>query len=125
MVANDSSGTADGKTGPALTGQRHPLYRLKRSDVVEIHFTFAPEYDQSVIVQPDGFIALKDGSTLLVEGRTLPELEKAVARTYSFMRAPEISVSLKEFERPSSLQVATLDIRASTNCARQPRSRKP
>src|SRR5258705_11245149 len=55
---------ADGRrnpneTGPALTGVRHPLYRLHKSDVVEVKFTFSPEFDQTVTVRPDGYVALK------------------------------------------------------------------
>ena len=36
------SGTADGAPSPALAGERRPLYRLRKSDVLEITFTFAP-----------------------------------------------------------------------------------
>ena len=36
------SGTADGAPSPALAGERRPLYRLRKSDVLEINFTFAP-----------------------------------------------------------------------------------
>lgn len=42
------------KTGPALTGERHPPYRLHKSDVVDVKFTFSPEFDQTATVQPDG-----------------------------------------------------------------------
>src|SRR5579872_2894960 len=52
------SGVAGGDWSPALTGVRRPLYRLGKSDVVAISFTFSPEYDQTVSVQPDGYIAL-------------------------------------------------------------------
>jgi hypothetical protein len=59
-VTNTS--TADGTRGPnngspALTGARHPLYRLRKSDIVEIKFTFSPEFDQTATVLPDGFVA--------------------------------------------------------------------
>jgi len=53
------SGVSDGAQSPALTGARRPLYRLCKSDVVAISFTFSPEFDQTVSVQPDGYIALK------------------------------------------------------------------
>jgi len=100
-------GTVGGKTAPtkepALTGDRHPLYRLRKSDVVDIRFTFAPEYDQTVTVQPDGFVALKGASAVFVEGLTLPEISAALREAYGFMRDPEISVTLKDFERPSFL----------------------
>jgi protein involved in polysaccharide export with SLBB domain len=102
-----AAGTADGKTAPtkepALTGDRRPLYRLRKSDVVDIRFTFAPEYDQVLTVQPDGFVALKGANAVFAEGLTLPEVSAALREAYGFMRDPEISVTLKDFERPSFL----------------------
>ena len=99
-----NAGTADGKSvqisEPALTGERHPLYRLRNSDVLDIHFTFAPEYDQTVTIQPDGFITLKAAGNLQAETLTITEVTAAIAQKYSFMRDPEISVILKDFERP-------------------------
>lgn len=101
---DSKAGTADGKSvqisEPALTGERYPLYRLRSSDVVDIHFTFAPEYDQTLTIQPDGFIALRAAGNLHAERLTIPELTAAIAKSYSFMRDPEVSVTLKDFERP-------------------------
>lgn len=96
-----SGGTAAGTTTPSLTRERHPQYRLRKSDVIELHFTFSPEYDQTLTVQPDGFVALKGVPAILAEGLTSTELQDAVRRTYqSILRDPEISVILKEFEKP-------------------------
>src|SRR5699024_232261 len=53
------AGSADGASSPALTGERRPLYRIHTSDVIEFHFTFSPELDQSATVQPDGFLPLR------------------------------------------------------------------
>jgi len=98
------AGTADGEgiqiNNPALTGVRHPLYRLRISDVLEIHFTFAPEYDQTLTIQPDGFINLRAAGHLQAKELTLPEVTAAIAQKYSFMRDPEVSVTLKDFEKP-------------------------
>src|SRR5271170_570897 len=41
------AGGADGLGNPSLGGERHPLYRLRPSDVVEITFTVAPEFNQT------------------------------------------------------------------------------
>ena len=54
-AADDTRGPNNGS--PALTGARHPLYRLRKSDIVEIKFTFSPEFDQTATVLPDGFVA--------------------------------------------------------------------
>jgi len=101
-----SSSAADGIRNPdigspALTGARHPLYRLHKSDVVEIRFTFSPEFDQVTTVSPDGFLSLKGIGDLSAEGLTVHELAESVRNAYSSMlRDPEVSVILKDFERP-------------------------
>ena len=96
-----NSGTADGTKSPALTGARRPLYRLHKSDVLEINFTFAPEFNQAVSVQPDGFITLKGRNELFAEGMTVAELQVAVRDAYAVsMHDPEVTVVLKDFDKP-------------------------
>jgi polysaccharide export outer membrane protein len=69
--------------------------------VVEIKFTFSPEFDQSVTVQPDGFVALKAAGDLFVEGLSISELRDSVARLYQpMLRDPDISVILRDFDKP-------------------------
>lgn len=94
-------GRADDSGDPALGGERHPLYRLAKSDTVEVSFSFSPEFNQSLTVQPDGFIALRGAGTLVAEGLTLPQLREAILRAYAgVLREPEITVALKDFQRP-------------------------
>jgi polysaccharide biosynthesis/export protein len=95
------SGVADGAWSPALTGVRRPLYRLCKSDVVAIHFTFSPEFDQIVSVQPDGYIALRGVKQLPAEGMTVPELQDVIVRAYaSVLHDPEVSIVLQDFDKP-------------------------
>jgi len=96
-----STGKAGGTGDPALGGERYPLYRLTKSDTVEVSFTFSPEFNQSMTVQPDGYVALKAAGTLRAEGLTMPELQQSITQAYSvFLHQPEITVSLKGFEKP-------------------------
>jgi polysaccharide export outer membrane protein len=84
-----------------LTGERRPLYRLRKSDVLEISFTFAPEFNQTVTVQPDGFIVLRGLEELYAEGATLVEVREAIATGYAGMlHDPEVTVVLKDFDKP-------------------------
>lgn len=93
-------GRADGQ-GNSLLGGRRPLYRLKMSDVVEVTFTVAPEFNQTLTVQPDGYVTLKDVGAVEAEGLTLAEFELSVARAYEgYLHDPEAAVALKDFERP-------------------------
>lgn len=97
------SGGADGVVrSPALTGERHPLYRLRSNDVMEISFTFAPEFNQTVTVQPDGFITLKGlEKQMYAQGMTVPELRGGIRTAYAGMlHEPEVAILLKEFDRP-------------------------
>lgn len=97
-------GRAGGMGDPALGGERHPLYRLSKSDVVDVSFTFSSEFNQSLTVQPDGFVALKGAGAILAEGLTLPQLQQAVTDAYrSFLHQPEVTLTLKDFEKPHFL----------------------
>src|SRR6267142_6171331 len=81
--AASNPGQADGKGDPALGGERHPLYRLTKSDTFELHFTFSPEFNQNLTVQPDGFVVLRGAGTRLAEGLTVPELQQGITKAYS------------------------------------------
>ena len=94
-------GKAGGMGDPALGGERHPLYRLTKSDVVDANFTFSPDFNQSLTVQPDGYVMLKGAGTIYAEGLTLPQLKEALAGAYQgFLHDPEITLSLKYFDKP-------------------------
>ena len=95
------TGEADGMGNLKLGGNRRPLYRLNRSDIVALTFTLAPEFDQTLTVQPDGYIALKDVQPVLAQGLTLEEFREAVRRAYTgYLHDPQVAVALKDFERP-------------------------
>ena len=94
-------GGADGLGNPTLGGERHPLYRLRPSDVVEISFTVAPEFNQTLTVQPDGYVMLKDAGMVEVQGLDLEQFSEAVQKAYrGYLHDPQAAVTLKEFERP-------------------------
>jgi protein involved in polysaccharide export with SLBB domain len=94
-------GGADGQGNPLLGGVCHPLYRLRTSDVVEVSFTVAPEFNQTLTVQPDGYVMLKDAGLVAAQGLNLQEFSEAVQRSYTgYLHDPQAAVALKEFERP-------------------------
>jgi polysaccharide biosynthesis/export protein len=91
-------------TTPAETPglhERGPRYQLHASDTFAITFDLSPEFDQTVTVEPDGFIALKGAGSIYVTGLTVPELTDAIKRAYvSTLHTPIVTVSLKDFEKP-------------------------
>lgn len=94
-------GKADGMGDPAFGGERHPLYRLSKLDAVDVNFTFSPDFNQTLTVQPDGFVALKGAGTLFAEGLTIPQMQRAVVAAYrGVLHQPEVTVSLKDFDKP-------------------------
>jgi protein involved in polysaccharide export with SLBB domain len=100
-MAAAKPGVADGSGNPRLGGGSRPLYRLNHSDVVGLSFTLSPEFDQTITIQPDGYVALKDAHPVLAEGLTLEEFRLAVGRAYTgYLHDPQVAVVLKEFEHP-------------------------
>ena len=99
-----SSNTAakpGGADGQIKLGGGRPLYRLQRSDVVDLSFTLAPEYNQTLTVQPDGYVAVKDAGLVEAQGLNLEQFGDAVRKAYSgYLHDPLVAVSLKDFERP-------------------------
>ena len=94
-------GKVGGKGDPAFGGERHPLYRLTKSDSVDVNFTFSPDFNQTLTVQPDGFVVLKGAGTLLAEGLTVPQIQQAIVFAYrGSLREPEVTVTLKDFDKP-------------------------
>jgi polysaccharide export outer membrane protein len=91
----------------ALSGQtasfseHDPRYRLEPSDVLEVHYRYTPEFDQTVTVQPDGFVPLQIVGDLKLQGLTLDQVKTEIlARARLRLKDPEITLVLKEFEKP-------------------------
>jgi polysaccharide export outer membrane protein len=62
---------------------------------------FSPEFNQTVVVQPDGYITLKGAGSLHAEGQTVPELTETIKTAYSkTLHDPVIAISPKDFEKP-------------------------
>lgn len=96
-----ASGGAGGSGNSLLGGERRPLYRLCTIDVVDVSFTLSPEFNQTLTVQPDGYVALKDADMVYAQGLTLEEFSKAVREAYrGYLHDPQVAVALKEFEHP-------------------------
>jgi len=86
--------------GPQLK-ERDSRYRLQKSDVIEVEFTFSPEFNQTVTVGPDGYISLKSAGEIRAEDKTIAELTRAIGTAYhGILYKPAITISLKDFDKP-------------------------
>ena len=81
--------------------ERNPEYVLQRGDVLDIHYRYTPEFDQVVTVRPDDRATLLNLDTIVTAGMTVSQFkEKVVALSSRLLVKPEITVFLKEFEKP-------------------------
>jgi len=81
--------------------EHNPRYCLQPSDVIDIHYRYTPEFDQTITVEPDGFAVLQIVGDIKLQGLTLEQaraaiLEKAAQR----LKDPEITLVLKDFVKP-------------------------
>lgn len=78
-----------------------PRYVLVPGDVFEIQYRYTPEFNQTVTVQPDGFVSLEIGGDVKVAGRNLDQVRKIIlAFAAQRLASPEVIVVLKEFQKP-------------------------
>ena len=81
--------------------QRDVRYRLAAGDSFDVSFELSPEFNQTVIIQPDGFVTLKAVGDVKVVGQTVPELTQTLRTAYGKMlNDPLIVVVLKDFAKP-------------------------
>lgn len=81
--------------------EREPRYRLQPSDILEVHYRYSPEFDQTVTIQPDGFVTLVLIGDIKLQGLTVDQAKAAIlGKSAQRLKDPEITLVLKEFEKP-------------------------
>src|SRR5882762_10857607 len=68
---------------PRLTTVTEERYRLQPGDVLEVQFRYSPEFNQTVTVQPDGYVSLEIGGELKVAGLTIEQARQAILKKAS------------------------------------------
>lgn len=95
---HDAPGLRRSDSSPALVTR--PRYHVEPSDVITLTFPLNPEFDQSVAVNPDGYVSLRAAGELMAGGKSLPELRDAIRNAYAgILRDSTVSVELKDFHR--------------------------
>ena len=91
----------DGAASRPELEQRNPRYIIQRQDVLLLSFPLSPELNQTVTVQPDGYINLQNGRSVHAQGLTVPELADAIKTAYAgTLHNPIVNVDLKDFQKP-------------------------
>src|SRR6516162_2544746 len=94
-------GVPNPKEDPLPLERRNPRYRLGEGDVLELSFPFSSEFNQTITVQPDGYITLRGVGDLHVQGLTVPQLTETVRNAYAgILHDPVVTIDLKDFQKP-------------------------
>jgi polysaccharide export outer membrane protein len=87
-------------SGPQLE-TRDSRYHLHTGDVLGITYRYSPEYDATASIQPDGYADFPMLGELKLSGLTVDQAKEIIlAKANTRFNDPEISVILKEFEKP-------------------------
>jgi len=101
LLAMPLTVAAQVQTPPRLTTVTEDRYRLQPGDVLEVQFRYSPEFNQTLTVQPDGYITLEIGGDLKVAGFTIEQTRTAILRqARTRLQDPVATIVLKEFQRP-------------------------
>src|SRR5919198_3058167 len=101
LIALPVFAQAQDQRPPRLTTVTEDRYRLQPGDVFEVQFRYSPEFNQTVTVQPDGYISLEIGGDLKVAGFTIEQTRAAILRqARTRLQDPLATIVLKEFQRP-------------------------
>src|SRR2546421_11385934 len=80
LLAMPVVAVAQQQRAPRLTTVTEERYRLQPGDVFEVQFRYSPEFNQTVTVQPDGYVSLEIGGDLKVAGLTIEQAHRAILK---------------------------------------------
>ncbi|MGH9495613.1 MAG: polysaccharide biosynthesis/export family protein, partial [Candidatus Sulfotelmatobacter sp.] len=86
---------------PSALQHRDSRYRLCASDVIAVTFPLTPEFNQTISIQPDGFVSLAGAGDVHLQGLTTRESVEAIRAAYeNVLNDPLVTVDLKDFNKP-------------------------
>lgn len=98
--SNSATDAASAATTPQLQ-PRDARYRICAGDSFDVSFELSPEFNQTVTVQPDGFVTLKGVGDVKVLDQNVPQLTQTLREAYGkILNDPLIVVVLKDFQKP-------------------------
>jgi polysaccharide biosynthesis/export protein len=102
LTAANSSTASPPANSPVVFSERNARYQLCAGDVMDLHFEFTPEFNQSnVAIESDGFATLAGIGDVHLAGLTVPEARKQLVDSYSkILTNPVITLTLRDFNKP-------------------------
>ena len=77
-------------------------YHLQATDRLQLAYRYTPEYDESLTIQPDGFVSIKLIGDIKLEGLTLDEARAAILTGLKTrLNDPEITLTVLDFVHPT------------------------
>jgi polysaccharide biosynthesis/export protein len=81
--------------------QSRPRYLLRPGDTLNLQYRLTPELNQTVLVQPDGFVDLNVAGELHIAGLTVDQAKQLIlTKDAATLNNPELNVVLEDFTRP-------------------------
>jgi polysaccharide biosynthesis/export protein len=78
-----------------------PRYLLHSGDVVTLNYRYTPEFNQTVTIQPDGYVSLDVVGDVKIAGLTLDQAHgQIVALASNRLNHPDLNLILKDFQHP-------------------------
>jgi polysaccharide export outer membrane protein len=86
---------------PTLKTPEDKRYQLVSGDVLDVIYRYTPEFNQTVTIQPDGYVLLEIVGDIKIGGLTLEQTsQKIVQKASARLKDPEVTLLLKEFQKP-------------------------
>lgn len=80
---------------------RDDRYHLCATDVIAVGFPLTPEFNQTIVIQPDGFATLAGVGDVHLQGLTTEQSVQAIRAAYSkVLHDPVVTVELNKFVEP-------------------------
>ena len=94
-------GTGQADSDRPTLEHRNPRYRVMRDDILVLTFPLSPEFNQTITIEPDGYVTLLGAGSVYIQEMTVPEVIEALKKAYSkILRDPVIDLDLKDFQKP-------------------------
>lgn len=89
----------------AVQGQvlkEHTRYVLRPGDTLQLQYRLTPDLDQTVSIQPDGYVSLNVAGDVPVTGLTVQQAHDLIlSKEGARLNKPELNLILKDFTHPS------------------------
>jgi len=86
---------------PRLRTHQEERYLVQPGDVLEVQYRYSPEFNQTMTVQPDGYVSLQVGGDVKVAGKNVEQVRQLILQQAGErLQDPEAVVFLKEFQKP-------------------------